>query len=150
MGYTHYWRRSDDFADETWLRIRSIAIDLMTTCEPEIAGWNGTELPLIDDEVISFNGLDDQASENFELSCGASYSAQTLHTCKTERKPYDVVVTALLIAAQNLQPMAILVTSDGEAEDWFAGLELLNQASPNPNGPWSIPVTVADPDGDLA
>ena len=147
MGYTHYWRRSDDFADKTWLHLRSIAIDLMINCEPEIAGWNGTELPLIDDEVISFNGLDDEAGKNFTLYRGLR---DGFSFCSTARKPYDVVVTALLIAAQNLQPMAILVTSDGEAQDWVAGLELLNQASPNPNGPWSIPVTVADPDGDLA
>ena len=39
---------------------------------------------------------------------------------KTERKPYDLLVCAVLATAQHLNPDWLVVTSDGDREDWIS------------------------------
>ncbi|PWC64028.1 hypothetical protein TSH7_10065 [Azospirillum sp. TSH7] len=43
--------------------------------------------------------------------------------CKTARKPYDLVVCAVLAVAQMVAPDAISVTSDGDSDDWWPAIE---------------------------
>ena len=43
--------------------------------------------------------------------------------CKTERKPYDLLVCAVLAVAQHLCRGWISVTSDGDREDWSSACE---------------------------
>jgi len=43
--------------------------------------------------------------------------------CKTARKPYDLAVTASLIALQHHFP-EVGVSTDGTGDDWTAGLAL--------------------------
>ncbi|KZT24631.1 hypothetical protein NEOLEDRAFT_1134658 [Neolentinus lepideus HHB14362 ss-1] len=45
-------------------------------------------------------------------------------------KPYDVVVTAILLCAAVLGEVGIRVESDGEWEEWIAGRELVNKLFP--------------------
>jgi hypothetical protein len=48
--------------------------------------------------------------------------------CKTAQKPYDIAVTALLIAFVNHFPEACRLSSDGDREEWEAGLRLAEDA----------------------
>jgi hypothetical protein len=48
--------------------------------------------------------------------------------CKTAYRPYDVVVTAILIAAKRHFGAAITVASDGEDKDWEDGRMLVEVA----------------------
>lgn len=48
--------------------------------------------------------------------------------CKTAYKPYDVLVTAALIAAKHRFGDAVSVSSDGGDKDWFDGQMLCQQA----------------------
>lgn len=47
--------------------------------------------------------------------------------CKTAYKPYDVMVTAALIAAKHRFGGAVMVESDGEDKDWFDAQMLCQQ-----------------------
>jgi hypothetical protein len=49
--------------------------------------------------------------------------------CKTERKPYDDAVVAVLLAMSCCAPGAFAIRSDGDASDWAAGAELLALAT---------------------
>jgi hypothetical protein len=51
----------------------------------------------------------------------------TFQFCKTNGKPYDKFVTAILIIADNIAPGAIVVKSDGDAGDWQDGLDMGHQ-----------------------
>ena len=47
--------------------------------------------------------------------------------CKTAQKPYDLPVTAVLILAVKHFKDDVKVSSDGDAADWQAGIELVNK-----------------------
>jgi hypothetical protein len=51
----------------------------------------------------------------------------TFQFCKTNGKPYDKFVTAILIIANNIAPGAIVVKSDGDDGDWQDGLDMGHQ-----------------------
>lgn len=44
--------------------------------------------------------------------------------CKTAYKPYDILVTACLIALKQHFPDVFTITSDGESHDWEDGRRL--------------------------
>jgi hypothetical protein len=56
--------------------------------------------------------------------------------CKTARRPYDAVVTAILIRAKLIYGDCVDVRSDGEWHEWQAGRELyeatFSEQAPNP------------------
>jgi hypothetical protein len=94
---------------------------------------------LIDDLEIIFNGKAkfDQDCETFLLSKNkpkqpdwnkdAIAKGYTFQFCKTNGKPYDKFVTAILIIANNIAPGAIVVKSDGDDGDWQDGLDMGHQ-----------------------
>jgi len=49
---------------------------------------------------------------------------ETFDFCKTAYKPYDVVVTAILIRAKQIYGSCVKISSDGDWQDWQAGREL--------------------------
>lgn len=95
MGYTHYWKQHRDFTDEEWADICAFANEVIHKSGVAIAGWDGFGFPEITGETIDLNGTDEESLENFSLDRKViDYS--TIF-CKTARKPYDVVVVAILI-----------------------------------------------------
>jgi hypothetical protein len=44
--------------------------------------------------------------------------------CKTAYKPYDAVVTAILIRAKTIYGSCVRISSDGEWQEWQAGREM--------------------------
>ncbi|KAH8742664.1 hypothetical protein F5883DRAFT_363290, partial [Diaporthe sp. PMI_573] len=60
---------------------------------------------------IWLNGVGDSGHETFSISRGDGL-------CKTGRKPYDLVVCAILLRAYQLVPDAIRISSEGDPEDW--------------------------------
>jgi hypothetical protein len=44
--------------------------------------------------------------------------------CKTAYKPYDAVVTAILIRAKSIYGSCVRISSDGEWQEWQAGREM--------------------------
>ncbi len=56
--------------------------------------------------------------EDREHWIGSKDKRYQFECCKTAYRPYDVLVTALLIAAKHHFGTAIRVSSDGESKDW--------------------------------
>jgi len=128
MGYTHYWTPKAIDDDNDWAKIVSATKAIIGVADCPIAGWDGEGKPEIDGEFIRFNGEGDDGYETFTLD--RSSAGQF---CKTDQRPYDVVVTAALtyLAAEH----GFDVRSDGDASDWEAGGKLAQMAlgKPFPN-----------------
>lgn len=77
------------------------------------------------------------ACETFRLMGTSGPSTAVLpDSCKTNGKPYDEVVTAILIAAavRLMNVRAGVFTSDGRWDNWTAGLHLYERAVRALNG----------------
>ena len=131
MGYTHYWDRSENFTDKEWERFLNETRALYLYD-------NGDELEsdIFLADCINFNGKDDDAFETFHMT----KASNGWEFCKTERKPYDLYVTAILCIMEHLTPDKITVTSDGTPQDWACGLALAREFVPA----CKLPTGVAD------
>ena len=130
MGYTHYWTPTA-LSVEAMAKVAAAADAIIGVADPDIAGWDGTGKPELSGERIAFNGRGpDDDHETFAIDA----DCPEWRFCKTARKPYDVVVTAVLtyLAAE----YGFDVSSDGDASDWEAGNKLatlaLGKPFPNP------------------
>lgn len=156
MGYSHYWKthypltavHGGDTVDSARDGIAAIVSLAMERCIV-LESYNGSEWHRVVDafdavgpEGVCLNGdsSTDLAHESFNLSFHRTIE---FGACKTARKPYDQVVTAILIYLGNAYPGYIDVTSDGEARDWLAGAELVAM-SDSLRGPLDIPPWVRE------
>ena len=97
MGYTNYWHKYNDFTESEWKQIKE-----------EFEYIKETVGFLIEDQstdtIIKFNGVGENGYEDFYLNKEARtfkdkmYEGQDLSFdfCKTNQKPYDIVVWYLL------------------------------------------------------
>lgn len=133
MGYTHYWRMSTDLDLGAYRRgLLNAARIVQASPIPlgDLAG--GGDGPEINERMISFNGLGEDAHETCQLLMDphgdehAYYAAdgRLFEFTKTARKPYDVVVTAVLAAIAHERPRGFTVYSDGGRDEWADGLAL--------------------------
>lgn len=126
MGYTHYWRQYRDFTDEEWdyareffhkgLELLSEDLSFQTTAHDwgndpvSIRGPQGTGEPLCNENEIGFNGcksldLDHESFYVQKIASGYVWSpTQRFFFCKTARKPYDVLVVAMLMMFHEMNP----------------------------------------------
>lgn len=157
MGYTHYFYRTKTL---NLAKFKAWVVDVRQIIEKAnipICGWDGTGEPDINDLRIRFNG---------DASCEADHETFVIPRvfptkkgefnsqddkgryfgfCKTAMKPYDVVVTAALIRFKYHFPN-VLVSSDGDPQDWEPGMELCRVLF----GEAKIPFTDANAESDGA
>ena len=118
MGYTHYTRGYLMLHDDFLADVQKI----IDASDAVIRGWDGTGEPTVSNAEIRLNGdaFEDLDHETFVLVDGVNHST----FCKTARKPYDEVVTAILLRA-TFYSKRFKVSSDGDFEnDWKDGREL--------------------------
>lgn len=142
MGYTHYWNQKRNFTPAEW---RAITADTRAVLDNPSLGIDllyeddSNEPPLVDDDVIRFNGRLDDGHETFilERKRRAKWDYEdadeykrygAFEFCKTARKPYGAVVTAVLLIARHVAPGAIKLSSDGDNTDWARGLAMAQAA----------------------
>ena len=133
MGYTHYWRH-DPISPEELQAISEDAKAIILASELPIRGWDGTDEPELTAERLSFNGDRDRDEDHETFSL--SPDAIDFDFCKTARKPYDVVVTAVLLATKDRLKDGIHLSSDGDPGDWQAGYDLAVRALDRPLSPF--------------
>lgn len=129
MGYTHYWRKNErDFTKaefKTVVEFTKLAIEMIETEGVVIRDGFGEKTPNVDVDLICFNGdgSEDLDHETFALEPVVA----EFKLCKTDAKPYDTLVTAILLFCKQTYPDVLTVTSDGdmEGEDWSEGKKLL-------------------------
>ncbi|MEO8084395.1 MAG: hypothetical protein ABI780_11275 [Ardenticatenales bacterium] len=131
MGYTHYASRNVDFTEEQWTALRGAALAIVAACEDRgigIAGPHGDGAPITSPLEIAFNGSAAVGGEYESFSLGRWATGHMF--CKTGYttiRPYDLAVTAVLLAARTIAPDAIEVSSDGDmaGDDWAGARELV-------------------------
>jgi hypothetical protein len=90
----------------------------------EIAGWNGKGKPVFNTRQVRFNGKGELNHETFAITSTDGINEGQF--CKTNRKPYDLLVVACLIAAWKLLDYRFgsdAFCQDGTSEDLREGLE---------------------------
>jgi hypothetical protein len=129
MGYTHYFPGLTATAEVIEDARKIIDAASVTICGPD-----GQGLPILNEEDgIRLNGFEaaGEAYETFHLRGNKAPAYPDMWTfCKTEEKPYDVVVTAILIAAavRSMGSSEGRLRSDGRWDNWAAGVVLFEEA----------------------
>ena len=135
MGYTHYFNRIVNTG--TGAQFFELAMDaqrIIAEAERQgirIGDWKGEGSPEFTEGYFSLNGFGPESCETFAWTGTATLSewedpeAGTVFGCtKTNYRPYDAVVTAILIRAKVVYGPDVWVSSDGDWEDWQAGRAL--------------------------
>ena len=135
MGYSHYlWRPRKLDPEKFKLVVRDFRRAAEAVAEIdglEIAGWDGTGSPEVGLEFISFNGVE-REGEAFETMRVDRVKRNTewqdqlqqdllLDFCKTGRKPYDILVVALLLIVKYHYQDEVVIKSDGGPGDLQPG-----------------------------
>jgi len=135
LGYTHHWYRSVLLPPESWGEFLDDARRLV-----DAAGVRGVplagpaaeagSLPVLTADEVALNGVGADSCESFAIprvfeNPGRLNEAGLVHDfCKTRHRPYDLAVTAILIAAKRRFGDVFTVTSDGDDPEWADGREL--------------------------
>lgn len=76
---------------------------------------------------ICFDGVEDLGHETFLLTNQGpvedSAMSGSMNWCQTGRKPYDLLVCALLILINDIAPDLLAIRSDGNVDDWEPALQ---------------------------
>ena len=123
MGYAHYF--DIPTIDELLTGDAERIIEQAEHDGIEIAGPDGESNPVVTEDGIALNGSRALGQSHAPLLLPTL--AKASHFCKTERLPYDAVVTAILIAAI-MDGNARRVASDGTYADWQDGVALYERA----------------------
>jgi len=119
MGYTHYWRSQRPLTTEETTRILDAARKIVDGCGVPLAGPHGEGKILWNETMVKLNGVGDNSHESFIFPTSSDFEF-----CKTALKPYDKVVTAILVTTATIAPGAYKISSDGDPEDWAKGVDL--------------------------
>ena len=143
MGYTHYVTRPVKNAGSAYF-YGKLALDAKKLCD--YANANGIRIrngagegePEFTEFSFSINGDAEGFSDDGRdlahetlywagiptLSEWRKGESDHFNFCKTAMKPYDAVVTAILIRAKSIYGSCVSVSSDGDWQDWQAGREM--------------------------
>lgn len=132
MGYTHYWtpkkatpKQWDELLKEAKQLLEALPANTdsaggYSSDEPlEIKGGMGDGEPTFNKNMICFNGNEEKGLDHETFLIEADIAKWSF--CKTARKPYDLLVCAILIGAHNV--LGYEVRSDGSLEDWKPAIE---------------------------
>lgn len=139
MGYTLYWRRPAVIAPEAF---QAVASDFRTLLEhPDGASWialadgyGESGRPEITDDRIEFNGFGKDSYETFYLPRlykeeDTEHNDRELifQSCKTNRRPYDLLVCAALVVLKHHLGSGCRISGDDDYEGYRGGSLLCRQ-----------------------
>lgn len=144
--YTHRYPQRKAATNKQWAAIIQDVQVLLTTLPPnsesaggafknftlllaEGTGKIGTD-PIVTDSEIALNGVNgkvDLSHESLWLTKARNKEVDADY-CKTARKPYDLVVCAVLIVLQHHAPDVWSISTDGTLEDWDPAREWVEAA----------------------
>jgi len=115
MGYTHYFQLHEEPTPTRWEAFTKGVNQLVEESETPV-------LARTDENRVLIEGIGANAHETFYIERGSI----RWNFCKTAQKPYDELVTAVLILARyTFDPFSL--SSDGEWNDWLLGRELFTR-----------------------
>lgn len=138
MGYTHYFSQKEELDTVKWSKFTkdvNSLLKLTPICSLREES-DSSNPPIVNNEVVRFNGLANNGHETFWLD--RKYKLSYLNEqpdengywfnfCKTARKPYDIYVVAVLELAKKHFGDDIRLGSDGNDEELADGKELAGQ-----------------------
>ena len=117
MGYTHYWRTSQEISPGTWEKICTRVIAAREYLEAPLGQWEITK------DDICLNGEGEDGHETFYFTrVGDGFGF-----CKTARKKYDKLVVAALLLIEFTTEGSIRISSDGDPDDLTLGRMIASQ-----------------------
>jgi hypothetical protein len=128
MGYTHYWKCTDEPTTEQWVELVEHTRKVFKLCKERgiVLAHEYDEpdsVPIANHREIFFNGEGDDGHKTFVLEPAKIEFA----FCKTAQKPYDIAVVAILHLADKFIH-GFSWSSDGDPEDHKDGISLANEA----------------------
>jgi len=140
MGYTHYFYRAPRLEKKEFkLFAKDVAKIFEFAKENGILladglGEKGT-LPVANGEMIRFNGLEDDSYETMGIDRIArerpfDERGKVFGFCKTARRPYDKIVTAVLVCFKRHFPN-VEIESDGGEEGFDEGKRICDKLFEN-------------------
>ena len=156
MGYTHYHKRDNRNKGSAYM-FGKLALDakaIIAEAQKQgivIRGGNGEGEPEYNEGYFSLNG-NAEAGEDYETFMWEALPEQPewqaksnlgkpheiFDFCKTAYRPYDGVVTAILIRAKVIYGDLVSISSDGGWSEWQAGRNIyeavFGEPAPNPFG----------------
>lgn len=107
MGYTNYYHARHQENNKFPAKFVEDVKTIVTNSPCQIIGWDNDELeskPEITEERIALNGAGENGHESFVMTPdGLNMFGEPDDNgrfCKTNRKPYDLIVKAILILAE--------------------------------------------------
>lgn len=82
-------------------------------------------------EAIAFNGMGNEGCETFIIEKNPDDMGE-FNFCKTNDRPYDLMVTATLLLCAGYAEGALDIGSDGEDEDWQPAVDLVTSVLEKP------------------
>lgn len=149
MGYTHYWYQRRELTASEWAdtceAFHTMLSQLPTHSNSAGGYYSDKPLALADirvtNDYIAFNGVGELSCEtmvlyrNYEIfkeeweTPSEMYPDETtwFQFCKTKRKPYDLLVVALLLAVTEIAPGWAYLRSDGDmqGDEWQPARDFL-------------------------
>jgi len=116
MGYTHYFTNKQQLDSERFAAFIKDAALLIVGKNDIIAGPLGEDNAICTHDSIAINGIGDDSHEDFTLNVNEGFKC-----CKTALKPYDEIVTAILLLFDDHFGDQIQIGTDGEADEWIIG-----------------------------
>ena len=135
IGYTHYSSRIPELDGKKFTAFAKDCMELCRAAGVRIAYEydNIDQPPEFTSDMVHFNGIGEDGHETFCMprhrqphweGDDPDENGMLFDFCKTACKPYDLSVTACLIAAGHHFGGDISLSSDGNNEDWAAAAEL--------------------------
>ncbi|SPQ97653.1 Uncharacterized protein PBTT_05547 [Plasmodiophora brassicae] len=139
MDSTHYFPARRPVTADEWARIVGAAERIVKMSPVPLAGSTGERgtSPVVSETMVAFNGVGDDAGHAFVLAApdaerdllpALDPTQAAFHVCRTEERPYDTVVKAVLAAVEHIAPGAFAIMSDHAERHWHDGLELASAA----------------------
>lgn len=129
MGLTHHWRRPTELPSEPFHAAITDCRKVLVATELDLAGFDGTGNPVLNDHQIIFNGKQPDACEPFEFALiefDRHGGREARSFCKTEHLPYDLFVKAVLIILHHHFAPLLLISSDDPEHQWTGAKQLVN------------------------
>ena len=116
MGYTHYMSYKKVASDVTICKILDEIKVLLdeNNLMKLITSKDLSTIPIFNKELILFNGIEKLSGDIFLFD----FTERNEYIfCKTNRKPYDIIVSLVLLSLSN-NIHEFTFSSDGTLEDW--------------------------------
>ena len=117
MGYTNFWHQKESFTNREWGVLKDEANKLIEPFR------NDLDIVEDDENVINLNGVEENSHETFYFTKSKrnilEYETEEIFNkkgsfnfCKTNRKPYDLIVWNILLKAYEIAPIKLSISND--------------------------------------